>query len=261
MKPWTKAVYVSLMSRRDSAAMVSNTSELFPEPDTPVKTVSRRFGMSMLMSRRLFSRAPRTSIAPQSALPLPFVMQSASSTSAHGFLHERGDPCLVSGGQLGQREGGRPHVAVVEVRGLLEAKGRIARLELIRGREEADDLAVFVRVRGHPVPGPRGELRRTGLDQLVDPLGHGPIRCRHLGDLREHVALTIRLVRALAPTSCRLPLLDCLLQGGQLLLAECAGRCRGRTGALGRLLRVVHQTFLLRYRLHPTTPARSSERC
>ena len=60
-------MYVSLMRRRDSAAIVSNTSELLPDPDTPVKTVSRRFGMSRLMSRRLFSRAPRTWIAPQSA--------------------------------------------------------------------------------------------------------------------------------------------------------------------------------------------------
>ena len=66
MKPCTKALYVSLISRCDSAAIVSNTSELLPEPETPVNTVRRRFGMSRLTSRRLFSRAPRTSIAPQS---------------------------------------------------------------------------------------------------------------------------------------------------------------------------------------------------
>ena len=46
------------MSRCDSAAMVSKTSELLPEPETPVKTVRRRFGISMLMSLRLFTRAP-----------------------------------------------------------------------------------------------------------------------------------------------------------------------------------------------------------
>ena len=68
MKPWRKAVYVSLMRRRDSAAIVSNTSELFPDPDTPVNTVSCRFGMSRLMSRRLFSRAPLTWMAPQSGV-------------------------------------------------------------------------------------------------------------------------------------------------------------------------------------------------
>jgi hypothetical protein len=62
MKPCTNALYVSLMSRCDSAAMVAKTSELLPEPEIPVKTVSRRFGMSMLTFLRLFSRAPWTRI-------------------------------------------------------------------------------------------------------------------------------------------------------------------------------------------------------
>src|SRR4029077_14994185 len=62
MKPWTKALYVSLISRCDSAAIVSNTSELLPEPETPVNTVSRRFGIATLTSLRLFSRAPCTRI-------------------------------------------------------------------------------------------------------------------------------------------------------------------------------------------------------
>src|SRR5882757_5000870 len=48
--------------RCDSAAIVPNTSELLPEPDTPVNTVSRRFGISMLTSLRLFTRAPCTRI-------------------------------------------------------------------------------------------------------------------------------------------------------------------------------------------------------
>src|SRR4028118_1014048 len=50
------------MSRCDSAAIVPNTSELLPEPETPVNTVSRRFGISTLTSLRLFSRAPCTRI-------------------------------------------------------------------------------------------------------------------------------------------------------------------------------------------------------
>src|SRR5262247_3903922 len=40
--------------------MVWNTSELLPDPETSVNTVSRRFGISMLTSLRLFSRAPWT---------------------------------------------------------------------------------------------------------------------------------------------------------------------------------------------------------
>jgi hypothetical protein len=60
MKPWTNALYVSLISRCDSAATVPKTSELLPDPETPVKTVSRRFGISTLTSLRLFTRAPCT---------------------------------------------------------------------------------------------------------------------------------------------------------------------------------------------------------
>ena len=62
MNPCTNALYVSLIMRCDSAAIVPNTSELLPEPDTPVNTVSRRFGISTLTSLRLFSRAPCTRI-------------------------------------------------------------------------------------------------------------------------------------------------------------------------------------------------------
>ena len=51
-----------MISRCDSAAIVPNTSELLPEPETPVNTVSRRFGISTLMSLRLFTRAPCTRI-------------------------------------------------------------------------------------------------------------------------------------------------------------------------------------------------------
>src|SRR5215218_8394332 len=62
MKPWTNALYVSLISRCDSAAMVSKTSELLPDPETPVNTVSRRLGIWTLTSLRLFTRAPSTRI-------------------------------------------------------------------------------------------------------------------------------------------------------------------------------------------------------
>src|SRR5918995_3644811 len=62
MKPWTNVLYVSLINRCDSAAIVPNTSELLPEPEMPVNTVRRRLGSSTLMSLRLFSRAPWTRI-------------------------------------------------------------------------------------------------------------------------------------------------------------------------------------------------------
>src|ERR1043165_5697795 len=50
------------MSRCDSAAIVPKTSELLPEPETPVKAVSRRLGISTLTSLRLLTRAPCTRI-------------------------------------------------------------------------------------------------------------------------------------------------------------------------------------------------------
>lgn len=62
MKPCTKDEYVSLISRCDSPAMVSKTSEDFPDPETPA-TVKRRFGMLTETLRRLFSLAPVTTMA------------------------------------------------------------------------------------------------------------------------------------------------------------------------------------------------------
>ena len=42
MKPCTKALYVSLISRCDSAVIVPRPARSPPDPETPVKTVSRR---------------------------------------------------------------------------------------------------------------------------------------------------------------------------------------------------------------------------
>jgi hypothetical protein len=81
-----------LISRCDSAAIVLKTSELLPEPDTPVKTTSFRFGMSRSTSRRLFSRAPRTSIAPQ----LDFCSAVMPKTYTPQAKSRRGTPSAAS---------------------------------------------------------------------------------------------------------------------------------------------------------------------
>src|SRR5258708_1596049 len=143
----------------------------------------------------------------------------AGTPSAHRLLDECGDLRLVGGGQRLQRVGNRPQGAVVEVRAVVEAERRVPRLELLRGLEEADDLAVFG-IRGHPVPRLRREVWRAGRDDRVQPFGHGAIRCRHLGDLREHVALAVRLVRA------RLLLLDALPHRGSFRVRESLVRLR-----------------------------------
>ena len=57
------------MSRCDSAAIVSKTRELLPEPETPVNAVNRRLGISRLTFLRLFSRAPWTRIIPWPSVP------------------------------------------------------------------------------------------------------------------------------------------------------------------------------------------------
>src|SRR5213596_2886169 len=93
-------------------------------------------------------------------------------SSAHRFLHELADPCLFSGSQLLQREGDRPQGAFVEVRAVVEAEGRVPRLELVRGLEEADDLAVLG-IRGHPVP----ELGREGWYGMPAYAKDGKVVC------------------------------------------------------------------------------------
>src|SRR2546426_11314434 len=160
---------------------------------------------------------------------------SAATSSAHRFLHERANPCLIGGGQLLQREGDRPHGAFVEVRLVAEAEGRVPRLELVRALEEADDIAVLG-VRGHPVPGSRPEGWRAAFDDGMEPLGHGAIRFRHLGNLREHVAFRVRLLRARAAARFRLQLLDALLHRGSFLVRESFDRLAGHGGPLGGLL-------------------------
>ena len=49
------------------------------------------------------------------------VSSTCDQTSAHGFLHQRADPCLCGGVQLLQREGDRPQGAFVELRYVAEA--------------------------------------------------------------------------------------------------------------------------------------------
>src|SRR5215218_2798109 len=153
----------------------------------------------------------------------PWIRKAQSS--AHRFLHERADLFLFGGGQRLQREGGRPHGAFVEVRLVAEAERRVPRFELLRALEEADDIAVLG-IRGHPVPGSRREGWRARLDDGMEPFGHGAIRFRHLGDLREHVAFPVLLAALL-----QLP--GALPHRGPFLVRESLRRLAG--GALGGL--------------------------
>src|SRR4026207_670658 len=58
----TNILKFSLSRRCDSVAIVSNTMDDLPEPDTPVKMVILRLGMRRETFFKLFSRAPRISM-------------------------------------------------------------------------------------------------------------------------------------------------------------------------------------------------------
>jgi hypothetical protein len=58
----TNMLKFSFINLCDSVAMVSNTIDDLPEPETPVKMVIFRFGIRNETFFRLFSRAPRISI-------------------------------------------------------------------------------------------------------------------------------------------------------------------------------------------------------
>src|SRR5207247_1333342 len=162
--------------------------------------------------------------------------QCRDQSSAYRFLHERADPSRFGSSQLLQREGDRPHGTFVEVRLVAEAERGVPRLELVRALEEADDIAVLG-VRGHPVPGSRREGWRAGFDDGMEPPGHGAIRFRHLGNLREHVAFPVCLLRARAAARRRLQLLDTLLHRDSFLVRESLELLADRGSALGGLLR------------------------
>src|SRR5438876_774139 len=133
------------------------------------------FGIFVIGATYDEQKALGSAMLPSSWLARWNVLHGAPS--AHRFLHELADPGLFSGSQLLQREGDRPQGAFVEVRAVVEAQRRVPRLELVRGLEEADDLAVLG-IRGHPVPELRREGWRAGFDDRMEPLAEGAIRCR-----------------------------------------------------------------------------------
>src|SRR3989454_4377993 len=172
--------------------------------------------------------------------PLPFITGSSlvkGTSSAHRFLHERADPCFGGGGQLLQREGGRPHGAFVEVRLVAEAERCVPGFELLRCLEEANNLAVLagLGICGHPVPESRREGWSGFLDDSMEPLGHGAIRFPHLGDLRENSAFPVPLVRP--------QFLDAIPHRAVFLVREPLELLAGRSGALGGLLRALLRRF------------------
>src|SRR2546428_14040284 len=91
----------------------------------------------------------------------------------------------------------------------------------------AYDLVVLG-IRGHPVPESRREGWRAFSDYSMEPFGHGSIRFSHLGDLRQHGALSLPLAS--------LHLLDAVPYRASFPLSVCLA---SRSGALGGLFRAL----------------------
>src|ERR687897_606187 len=137
--------------------------------------------------------------------------------SAHRLLHQRGDLCLVGGGQLRQREGGRPHGAFVEVCLVAEAERRVPRLELLRALEVADDLAVLgIRTSLSPSTFAARRPRRAAAfsswerafiaarSSSVNPLDF----CSLLSAIAKYLRASGHVVGEADPSSCQRPRLE-----------------------------------------------------
>src|ERR1700690_3593082 len=90
-------------------------------------------GMRRALGGDIRDRSASSFESPRGGVP-----GSLPVTSAHRSPDEFGDPCLIRGGQLRQREGVWPHGAIVELRLVAETESRVPRLELRRILEEAD---------------------------------------------------------------------------------------------------------------------------
>src|SRR4029453_12596604 len=190
----------------------------------------RSANASRWSSSRRAAEPDRSSISRASVSWRPRTSPGSIYPSAPPLLPERADLLLIGGGQPLQRERGGPHGALIEVRCFLEAERRVPRLELVRTLEEADDLVVLG-VRGHPVPGLGRKARRALRDDRVEPLRHGAVRFRHLGDLREQGALPLLLGLG------GLQLAGALLHRGSFLGREPVARAGALGGRRGALLR------------------------
>src|SRR5437868_2148640 len=201
----SNAVYVSLISRCDSAAMVPKTREDLPEPETPVKTVSLRLGRSSETLSRLFSLAPRTSITScrsaavrvSIALPDSLACKEMQNTLCRkelqiGGLRRSGRCGAVDGPALGRpAEARRPQWPQTGTE-----RGPDRRRRDRRRRRTGHDRPVHARRRRAPGPQRHGPLHlrpwqdRTARPHVRQGAGRAP---HHLRPLRRLATRADRL--------------------------------------------------------------------
>src|SRR4051812_2954148 len=164
--------------------MVPNTSELLPEPETPVNTVSRRFGISTVTSFRLLTRAPCTRItswwsAPRSvgvARVLASVIGASWRATGAGGSAQLLDADQVAGG--------------VAHRAVADAVGLVGRLLDDVGVPRLQPLERVIEVLRREQQGGVGTLRhhlRDGAALVVRDAGAGGRRVED--DVRLGLAL------------------------------------------------------------------------
>ena len=112
---------------------------------------------------------------------------------AGGLLEQGGDGGFFGGADGGDGVGDGPQGAGVELGGVVEAEGAVAGAELLRGLEEADDLAFGVGVGGHAVPGFGGQAGRVGVDEGMQALGQAAVGLLEGGDGGERGSLAVGL--------------------------------------------------------------------
>src|SRR5579862_2142379 len=88
--------------------MVSKASELFPEPDTPLTTVSLEWGISQEIFFRLWVRAPRITIALFAEITEKAPETCSSPLTRTRISHDRAEESHVS--SFNARDNGELHV-------------------------------------------------------------------------------------------------------------------------------------------------------
>src|SRR5215475_8274301 len=212
----TQAAVRSLQQRAGlptTGVVGPQTKHTLSDPDADLPSTGRACTSSACMA--YISRGTTQDLA--DAYPDSLPARWSGDRSRYQF----GDLLFHLAAPLRERVRHRPHAAVVEVRRVLEAQGRVAVVELARVLEEDDDLAVGVRVRGHPVPGLRRQLGRGRGDRHMHALGQRTILRCHLRDAVEDRLQAVGLLGALLALGAQLG--GALLHRGTLLGGEAAG--------------------------------------
>src|SRR5688572_25355984 len=147
--------------------MVPNTRDDLPEPETPVNTVNRRFGIATLTSFRLFSRAPWTRIRSWSSAACCWEggiwRLEVKAAVTLGWGSGRGAERVAP---VGHESHQQPHHRAPDQRIGRSELERVARIQRGQGKRlQREDRGGDWRERWHPLGGGRDD-QQNAADQL-----------------------------------------------------------------------------------------------